>query len=469
MTSGNGSINRGIVTVCAVFFVCLCALLSAQTWFSSSGALYGQYEARLRDVVTFVETCADADDLAACIETRATSEKYDALQSTINEMVDDFELEYLYIAIPYQDGTLLSVISSTSDAERAAGDEEDWPLLYDMTSHYSYAEVLPMLEAWEAEDVVFFDGSSEFGRCYTGCKPLRGSDGETVALICADLSVDELNRDIRLDVARNVALTAITCAVFTLCLVIWLQRNVTGPLHALEKRARQFTESSRNAGNIAALSLDVSDIRANNELDRLIDAFSGMSSEVKTHAESYAIAEARAKSAEGEIEGMFRIAYQDSLTHVKNKAAYDARAAELTVEIATGRARFAIVMVDVNGLKHVNDTYGHENGNKYIVGVCQIVCTVYDHSPVFRVGGDEFVALLTGRDYENRAELISQLEQSFREAAENNACEPWERYSAACGMAEYRPGEDKTVEQVFRRADDIMYERKKMMKAERKD
>ena len=56
------------------------------------------------------------------------------------------------------------------------------------------------------------------------------------------------------------------------------------------------------------------------------------------------------------------------------------------------------------------------------------------------------------------------MERKFREARENQTAEPWERYSAACGMSEY-DGAGETPEQVMRRADEIMYRNKQEMKA----
>jgi GGDEF domain-containing protein len=53
-------------------------------------------------------------------------------------------------------------------------------------------------------------------------------------------------------------------------------------------------------------------------------------------------------------------------------------------------------MFDLNDLKHINDRYGHERGDEYIVNCCRLICQVFKHSPVFRIGGDEFVALLRG-------------------------------------------------------------------------
>ena len=113
-------------------------------------------------------------------------------------------------------------------------------------------------------------------------------------------------------------------------------------------------------------------------------------------------------------------------------------------------------------LKNINDGYGHSNGNCYIFGACHIICSIFRHSPVFRIGGDEFVVILRDSDYENRHELIEQARQKFYETESDNSRDPWERFSAAVGIAEYHSGD--TVDMVFKNADKDMYENKMSMK-----
>jgi len=156
-----------------------------------------------------------------------------------------------------------------------------------------------------------------------------------------------------------------------------------------------------------------------------------------------------------------RLANTDSLTHVKNVTAYTDKVAELTGEIAAGAdISFAIVMCDVNGLKTVNDTQGHEMGDVYIKNCCRILCDVYAHSPVYRIGGDEFTAVLRGIDYDRRDELLKDFHERVRKAEMIETVTEG-RASIAGGMGVFDPGVDRTVADVMKKADAAMYNLKR--------
>ena len=155
------------------------------------------------------------------------------------------------------------------------------------------------------------------------------------------------------------------------------------------------------------------------------------------------------------------IANHDALTSVKNKRAYVQTEVEMDEKIEKKeQSPFAVVVCDLNGLKHVNDVQGHQAGDEYIKGSCSIICDVFSHSPVFRIGGDEFAVILKGKDYDQRYELIKQLgvEQEDKRV---NGIKP-----IAVGLSDFDSENDIRVQDVFESADSFMYEDKKKCKNE---
>ena len=88
-----------------------------------------------------------------------------------------------------------------------------------------------------------------------------------------------------------------------------------------------------------------------------------------------------------------------------------------------------------------------------------MICDVFLHSPVYRIGGDEFVVFLTGNDHLYRYELCDKFKA---EVLKNEKKEGTP--IVAIGMAEYDDAVDRTVLDVFKRADERMYRNKKDLK-----
>lgn len=171
----------------------------------------------------------------------------------------------------------------------------------------------------------------------------------------------------------------------------------------------------------------------------------------------------------GMVDKMTELATKDTLTGIRNRTAYDKEMQELNWSIADGMTDFGIVMIDMNYLKRINDIYGHEKGNIAMKKLCHIVCDVFVHSPVFRIGGDEFIVILKNHDLEHVDALISEFNLQLITIKHNARLEPWEKVSAAIGYAVFDNKTDTSIENVFKRADKAMYARKKEMKAVRMD
>ena len=156
------------------------------------------------------------------------------------------------------------------------------------------------------------------------------------------------------------------------------------------------------------------------------------------------------------------LARRDELTGVKNKTAYKELEKSVQGNIDNGLdyLNFALVVCDANNLKQINDSQGHNAGDKYIRASSQLLCDIFVHSPVFRVGGDEFVVFLRGNDYLARHELINKLRNQILENKKNGS-----GVTLASGMADYNPETDSFVSEIFERADKEMYEDKKKLKS----
>ncbi len=179
-------------------------------------------------------------------------------------------------------------------------------------------------------------------------------------------------------------------------------------------------------------------------------------------------AERKAAAGEHMVKDLKKRVFVDSLTSVRNKGAYTDYIRKLQEGIDSGgQTEFAIGIFDCNDLKYINDRFGHEKGDIYLKSACSLICRVFDHSPVFRIGGDEFAVVLQNNDYENREQLMAAFEDKRREIC-TEAPNKWEEVHIAAGIAVYDPQLDRSVSETASRADHMMYENKRIAKETKK-
>ena len=162
------------------------------------------------------------------------------------------------------------------------------------------------------------------------------------------------------------------------------------------------------------------------------------------------------------------LAFSDALTSVKNKSSFDLDLNYIQERIDNHEEiEFAIAMFDCDGLKEINDQYGHDKGNVYLKNASLLMSRIFSHSDIYRIGGDEFVSILYGEDYKNREELKKTFFKQSEEMS-NLAKEGWEKVNVSVGIAAYDKEIDSYAEDVLIHADHLMYENKRIRKRKNK-
>lgn len=241
----------------------------------------------------------------------------------------------------------------------------------------------------------------------------------------------------------HISLGAVVVLITASLFLMFYTRRITKPLEQLTAAAEQVEHGNYDL----ALSYDEDD-----ELGRLTKSFKNLSDTVKAH-----------------ISDLHGQVFIDALTKVKNKGALSNCLNEIQEEInsgANGQA-FAIGVFDCDSLKQINDRYGHDKGDIYLKKAAHLICEVFRHSPVFRMGGDEFAVVLQNEDYLQRDALLEEFDAAA-EKINAAAAEPWEQVQLSKGFAVFNPQEDSAAADVMQRADRMMYENKRARKKQRK-
>lgn len=221
-----------------------------------------------------------------------------------------------------------------------------------------------------------------------------------------------------------VSLIAIGLAVLVTILVV---KSIIRPLKQLEESAREVAKGNLEAEFVC---------NSEDEIGVLAQTMRETAKELKNR-----------------IDFINDLAYVDELTGVKNRTAY---AQELMRRKEQDNEICAVFVIDLNGLKYINDAYGHLCGNEIIIKVSQMITAVFGYENTYRIGGDEFVVVMSVDSGVDVEKLETQFKEKLKQQEGNIYVE------AALGYAVGEPQE--TYDNIFKRADELMYEYKQKMK-----
>lgn len=480
------SIGKKLYLFTGTIFMLAAILIVLIAYFINAGRIDSYFKELTFDTARNFASLVDGDYLNTLSEA-ARSEEFQALREKAEEedneaLIEDFLREKgLWEGYTKNRALLNQYLTNMEQVKYLyIVDCENPEDLYDMYLLDDYETPLYETGYYELREEAFLGmdlakgteptiSQGDWGWLCSSLYPVYASDGTPVCQVGCDVGMDDIMKERHTHLIYMILAAVITTLVILIGLIFFMRRVVISPLMLITREMKKFKPTEEHDYEAAG----VIDLNLNRQ-DEIGDIYEGIRSmqisildslrdilKIQREKEK---AEDDVQRKNREIGEISRDAYRDSLTGVRSKAAYMKKAEELNTAIQRGgNSPFAVVMIDVNFLKEINDTYGHSHGDEYLRGCCRIICDVYKHSPVYRVGGDEFVAILRGSDYRNRAEKLSDLRDRFEEAYESKQGDPWRHYSAASGMADFA-SDDNTFELVFKRADQQMYENKTAFK-----
>ena len=271
----------------------------------------------------------------------------------------------------------------------------------------------------------------------------------------------ERDRAVALMIVVSVILAAISMGV-----AAFISLRITDPLRKIASAANEIGEGNYDVvlppekkdevGEVSrSFRLAIDKIRARAEDTKAYMA--AQNERIEKDAQTL-------RKQEDDLVSMKNLAYVDSLTRVKNKHAFDDTADYIDEQIRSGTAEFAVIMCDLNYLKLINDTHGHQEGDRALKKATKILCTAFPMSTVFRIGGDEFVIIPSVLEYARIAEHLDTLNMLL-EQQRKSSDDITRRVSISYGSARFDRDEDHSFQEVFERADKQMYERKQKIHA----
>ncbi|MBR3469699.1 MAG: GGDEF domain-containing protein [Lachnospiraceae bacterium] len=425
----------------------------AYFWFQNR--MISDYADRANAITSLMVPMIDGNLVNSYMDKDRDADAYAAIRKKLMGLKDNLpDLQYAHVFRYDSDGARV-VFNMQDKGEKAVGAPGQL-----LQVEPAYAKVKDRLVRGEEIWVVT---KNEEGYLYTYFKPVFDDLGVYQCHCRVVFTMTERHRQ---NISFIMSMLIIVAAAVALVLVFdvhIVRKGVIKPIRDMSECVKGFTydtESDRFANMQAMEELN---IHSQDEIEELYYEFTSVMKESLYYMTNLSRAKSDIQEQEEKLDQISETAYKDALTRVGNQASFNKFTDILTQEIADGTAKFAIVMVDLNNLKYVNDTFGHKFGDHYIKGCCNIICSIYKRSPVFRVGGDEFVVALRNEDYMSRLLRMTQITEAFMASYGQTDKEAYDRFSASVGMAEFTPG-DETVDQVMKRADKAMYENKDKFK-----
>lgn len=447
-------LTRSIIIGCIIFLILLSALMSVGNLLLHRNYVYNNFQKRITYMLNYTLDHIDADDLKQCIETKEKSEKYKTTQLFMDSIIDNYDdIHYFYAVVPlnYDDtGNVMSVLSAERYYDRYVDTEGNLYLGWISDDEYDKETTSLLFDIMNDDEITFFEEQTEWGTDYTGAIAVKDSSGNGICVLCVDIDISFINQSVFKYAMVNLGIVIGFGCFFTVLFLLWAREHITKPIKKLEESAVGFVDHSSNQRDVSALKFDAPVIRFDNEIKSLSDAVTKMTEDMKDYV-------ADIINAEEEAANMHELANKDALTGVKNKLAYFADINNIK------DTKVGIAICDLNFLKKLNDTHGHDKGDIAIKKMSEMVCNIFCHSPVYRIGGDEFAIILKNHDYDHYHELEAMFNKEMEKMAKDDTLKPWEKISAAIGVAFFEDGDD--METVFKRADQNMYKRKSEMKA----
>ena len=402
---------------------------------------------RMLSIVKTAASMLDGNELAALTEADDGGEKQLEIIDTLQFFSENMDFEFIYIVRPKSDGTFVFIADADTEEPAAFGEEVV----------RSEALIAAGNGKLAVDSMAVGD---RWGKFYTAYCPVMTSDGKVGGIVGVDFDADWYESQM----SKNTVYLLLSGAVSLI---------IGGGIVLLttSRLRRRFDELNEDmvtlSGDLGALISDINSEAGYSAIAPEANLLEGIENNSESSDGVTGSVEKLSKEISTIKQNLKRYiiyvhkqAYTDVMTGVGNKTAYLERVREYNEKIENGTANFSIAVFDVNGLKTVNDDRGHAEGDGMIVETSDCIKTVFGEKNVFRIGGDEFIAVLDDYSEEDMEAAFAKLEEKI--SGINAELSETEKVlvSFSKGAATYRSGEDKEFREVFKRADDEMYKNK---------
>ena len=401
------------------------------------------------------------DELSEEVKQAFTRYNFEYYRMVFDEAQETFKINYAYYLIPTgEKDHMYWVLDPLREPDEKKG-EAYMNLCIDVPN--SEAGFPLMWEAWYTgkSPAGYHTYNNQYGKTYAYYVPLIVKE-KTLGVIGVEVEIANVNHEILI---RTLKQMMIISGVLILSMILLLALIRSCYIQKLV-RLRNIVETYSQNKNPEITKKLKAEITNKDEISTLMAKFSDMIYELELYMQNFTKTKKDLQTTRQQAIELNELALKDVLTGIRNKTGFDRELLKIEWEIVEGLKEFGVAMIDMNYLRNINETFGHDKGNYALILLTEIICRVFEHSPVFRIGDDEFAVILRDKDLENINDLVSEFQRRLNEFHKNPNLEYWQRISAAIGYSVYNPETDISFDSVCERAKEAMYINKKEMKAQ---
>lgn len=243
-------LSRKMTAICGVFMLILSVTQGLLGVYTYRVNVREQYEQYAETIIRIADSYIDTEDMEKCIETGDKTVNYDQTYVHLNNIKSHSDVKYLYVIQPLHTGetdNAMYVLSAVNQKEQEIHQENNY--LGDLSGKDFTSQMAEaFMAAMDSEDEVVFcaNDTENFGYMLTGMYPLRTKDGRAVALVCVDISMDEINQDTLRYILSVLCGTLLVGAVFLFVLLGLVNRSVVSPVVRMSGSAEDFVQQSNS-------------------------------------------------------------------------------------------------------------------------------------------------------------------------------------------------------------------------------
>ena len=286
-TEQSRPLKKRVLTLCALIIITLgliAAVLGCVMYFRG---MIGKYQEYLTGMIHYCLGEIDGDDLENCIKTKEKSDRFLQEKDMLDRVKKSHKAEYLYIVKPVnadETDNMIDVMAGETEYDKTTYADSEVQLGALTGNAYTAKVAAKYLAGMknQPQEVSFFFNKTGFGYDYTGLAPIYNSSGDPVAVLAADISIEDIKNVLTGYILLMFFIMLVLSFLFLKAMYGWLNINIVNPIDRMQKSALDFVESTHGKHDPDEIVLTDPKVNTKNELEVLADSMMTMATDMKS-------------------------------------------------------------------------------------------------------------------------------------------------------------------------------------------